>query len=884
MESYISCDGKDVMATIVRNESHLRKRAKISRVTLIPAISMGFPAPSELHYQCCVNEEFLARRLKRRYFQQHLEHRGEYQDFLEAAQAHLDARVALNSSIFNVQGSSQAITLTGNGQGAAPPTVRTLAVDSSTQADDIEDAAVRLSHPSPPFSSESESDDSSGTITASRPQTLRASFLTISSESDDSSMTIRLSLPQAPGPPSPVVSSESDNSAEWVTGSRPLINGYRRVHQAHYDLQFVMGLDIGDEDRRFIESREEGGESFRLAGLDDGEAQAQEIQGQDQFAEWSGLVGELSDEWAKRGRSRPDPPQTRISLDSPEGIARLADIRLFLGMRPDTKSLDIWNFATRNNDLMTNITGGTLPIRHRHLGQAKRPGFHRDPGLDTVSDFADDKWELRKGFVDVWNSLNWTFEALSGRGPDVPRSPTDENDGGSNESPIYELYRALNVDDFIAKGVNIDDLNVGDEIEQIGTYKQEKEDEQKTFPLEGRCARIAHEVDFGGRLRAPRHQARNASRLRMSWTYADPENPDSSPDPQDKPVSPLSLPPTSPTLQDEPVSPLSSPPTSPTSQDIPVSRLFLSPLPRLIVHDDAIPLLSLEDSGPTVETKNRASSALSREEPESSGATDDSSSSVSISPRVFERKPLPTLIQADSNRGKRLLSDIRRLQAMPDSKTPQEISLFIDLHPELMKAIRTGHVPICQSPTTTNKKKLRQQNTQAIFDPLRTLRARKDRKHRFIQANLAMALKLLDWEQINSEPIPFTPSSPWDEGFFPPAEENQVDDDDEEECDTWVQTTVSPELNRLTKIDKKFLIKHQVKKPSPLRTTFTKREPGEEATSNLDKSKEGTAPAQGDLEEETSLFQDDSEEETSTTPSEPEIWEDVDLTLQESDR
>ena len=65
VESYISRDEKDVMAIIVRNESHLRKRAEISRVALSPAMSFGFPTTSELHYQCCVNEEFLARRLRR---------------------------------------------------------------------------------------------------------------------------------------------------------------------------------------------------------------------------------------------------------------------------------------------------------------------------------------------------------------------------------------------------------------------------------------------------------------------------------------------------------------------------------------------------------------------------------------------------------------------------------------------------------------------------------------------------------------------------------------------------------------------------------------------------------------------------------------------------
>jgi hypothetical protein len=857
VESYISCDEKDVMAIIVRNESHLRKRAEISRVALGPAISFGFPTTSELHYQCCVNEEFLARRLKRRYFQQHLEHRGEYQDFLRAAQVHLDARAALNSSIFSVQGSPQATNPTGNAQGAAPEAVRTSTVDSSSRTDDIEEAVIRPSHPSQLFWSES--DDSSGTITASLPRTRRGAFSTISPESDDSSMTIRPSRPRAPSPPSPSASSESDNSAGWLTGSRPhLSNGYGRVRQAHDDLQFVIELDIDDEECGVIDSHE-GGESSRLIELDDGETQEQENHGQDQFVEWSGFFGKLSDEWAERGMSRPHPPQAKAPLNSPEGIARLAEIRLLLGMKPDAKPLDVWNFATRNNDLMANITGSTLPIRHRHIGQAKRPGFDRDPGLGTVSDFADDKWELRKGFVDVWSSLNWTFEALSGPGPDVPRSSADENNCGYNESTVDELYRALNVEDFIADGVNIDDFNVGDDIEQGETHWQGNEEEERSFSLEGRRARIPFEVDFGGNPRAPRHQARNASRLRMSWTYVDPENPVSSHDSRGESVSPLSLPPTSPILQDEPVSSLSSPPTSPTSQDVlvsPLSSSLSSPLSPF--HVDTIPP-SLEDDDPSFEEP------VLPPDSDNGGWSD---SSGSISPRVFERMPPPSLVQSDSPRGKRLLSDLRKILAMPDSKTPQDISLFIDRHPELMKALRTGRVPLKKVPLPAGNHELRQQKAQANFNPLRTLRARSDRRQRSMRTNLALALKMLNWEGIDSEPLPFTPSSPWDEGFVAAAEGDQIDDDDDEECDHWARTTVSPNP---AKIDKKYLIKHQVKKPSLLRTTLTRREPVE-----------GGSPTQVDQEEDITTTKREEEEEAAATLSEPEIWEDVDLNVSSS--
>jgi hypothetical protein len=867
VESYISCDEKDIMATIVRNESHLRQRAQMSHVTPTPAISLGFPTTSELHYQCCVNEEFLARRLKRRYFQEHLRSRGDYQDFLEAAQAHLNARAALNSSVFSIQEPPQTTNSTGNGQGAATQNVRTPTIDSSTQTDDIEEAMVHPPHPSPLSSPASE--DSSGTITASHPWACRGLFSTISPESGDSSTTIRPLHPRAPSPPSPSVSSESENSAGCATGSRPLMTSSRRVRQAHNDLQYVLELDIGNEARGFIESR--GGESSGLIEPDNGEAQEQESRGQDQFAEWPGFVGGLSDEWAERGRSRPDPPPTKIPLDSPEGITGLADIRVFLGMGPDTKPLDIWNFATRNNDLIGNITGSTLPIRHRHLGQAKRPKFDRGPRLDTISDFADDKLELRKVFVDVWNSLDWTFEALSGPGPDVPRPSTDENNSGDNESTIDELYRALNVEDFIAEGVNINNLNIEDDIEQGETHEQENEDEQKTFPLEGRRARIPYEVDFGGRSRAPSHQARNASRLRMSWTYVDLEHSASSPGSQDEPVPPLPSPLTSPASRGEPVSSPSPPQTSHGESDSP---LYSNPFSSLSPPLDLGSPLFMEDGSPSIEPEDTTPWAPSQEGPELPGVSDHSGL---ISPRIFERKPSPTLIQADSTKGKRLLSDMRRFLAMPDSKTPQEISLFIGLHPELMKAIRTRHVPPRKLPMNLGKRKLQLRKTQEIFNPLRTLRTKNDRRHRFMQANLAMALKMLDWEEIDSAPTLFTPSSLWDEGFVATAERHQIDDNDEEECDNWVRKTVSPKPNRLTKIDKKYLIKHQVKKPSPLRTTLTRWEVEEKISPTQDELEKGIATTQNGPEERRNHAQSDPKEETTTTPSQPEIWEDVDL-------
>lgn len=862
---YLSCDAKDVMAMIVRNESRLWKRAKISRVVPTASIILPYPTHTELDYQYCVNEEFLARRLKRRYFQQHLEYRGEYQEYLEAAQAHLDARVTLNSSIFSVQNSSQAFTSIRTWQEAAPQATRIPTVSSSTQTDEVKDAAVRPSHPSPPSSSES--DNSSVVITAPLPGPRRCTFSTVSSESGDSSMTIRPSRPRAPSPPSAAVLPELDNSTGMATGSWPQdLDSYRWVHQAHERLQSVMDLDIDDEARGFIESREEAVEDSRLIELDDGEAREQENKEQDQFAEWSGFVGGLSDEWAERGRSRPHPPHVKVPLDSPEGLARLVDVRSFLGMRPDTKPLDIWNFAVRNKDLMANITSSTLPVRHRHLGQAKRPGYDRDPGLDTIQDFADDKWELRKGFVDVWNSLNWTFEALSGLGSDVPRSVTDEISGDDN---IDELNLALNVEDFIADGINIDDLNIEDGIARGQIHEQENEEEEKSIPLDGRHARMPIEVNFRGKLRAPKHQPRNASRLRMSWTYADRDNIASSTISEDETVSPLSSPPISPTSQDEPVSP---PSPLQTPQDE----------PSLGSPADAGSPASLEDGNPSVEPEYTAPSTPSQEDPQSAGACNDSSSYGSISPHIFERKPPSSLVQADSTRGKTMLSQLRTFLAMPESKTPQAISLFIDLHPELMKAIRTGHVPLRKVPMPLSKK----QEVKAHINPLRTLRATNDPKQRFMRQNLIYALKMLDWEEIDSAPVPFTPPSPWDDGFV--AEGDRVDGDDEEECDTWVRTTVTSKPNRLALIDGKSLAEYRCKEPSPLRTTLTRREG------------EGTTLAQGETEEEIPSAQhkqvegaaptrrDPEEGSTATTLSEPEIWENVDLNVSfpvpESDR
>lgn len=173
-------------------------------------------------------------------------------------------------------------------------------------------------------------------------------------------------------------------------------------------------------------------------------------------------------------------------------------------------------------------------------------------------------------------------------------------------------------------------------------------------------------------------------------------------------------------------------------------------------------------------------------------------------------------------------------------------------------------------------KKPRQRRTWARFDPLYSLPvARRDRRQRFMQANLAMALNGLDWDQIDSVPTPVTASSPWD-GYSPRAdrkrlhsEEEEKDDDDdeeEEECDHWVRTKVRPRHNKFSEYHSSYVMKHQVKTPSPLRTMLTRRGPGggEAGPVQVDAGK-GLLPAQGD-----------TREPGSDTP-EPEVWDDVDL-------
>jgi hypothetical protein len=303
------------------------------------------------------------------------------------------------------------------------------------------------------------------------------------------------------------------------------------------------------------------------------------------------------------------------------------------------------------------------------------------------------------------------------------------------------------------------------------------------FPLARRRAKVEFEVTLAGRRRLPKHQPKSASRLRWSWTYVD----------SGETTSPLSS-------KDDPVSPLSSSSSSFIEQ--------VSPL-------------SSEKGRPSIEAGKAGSPPHLPQQPAPSSPSKDSSSSGSISSHIPAHTPLSYLIQADTPRGMRLLAQIRKFLAMPNSKTPQEVSTFIDLHPDLMKAIRAGLVPTRERKAADYESELRREKNEAIVDPImRRLRARDDPKYRFMLQNLLYALKRLDWDEIDSAPIPSTSWS-WDILKLGDDGNEAIDDDEEEECDSWVRMTVWPDPNHLA------LMKHRCREPTPLRTTLTRREDGQ---------------------------------------------------------
>jgi hypothetical protein len=216
---------------------------------------------------------------------------------------------------------------------------------------------------------------------------------------------------------------------------------------------------------------------------------------------------------------------------------------------------------------------------------------------------------------------------------------------------------------------------------------------------------------------------------------------------------------------------------------------------------------------------------------------------------------------------------------MPTSKTPHEISRYIENHPTLMRAIRSGHVPVRQNPTSLKSKKSPRQNTFDPFDPLHTIQARRDHRRLFMQARFETALNMLDWGEIDEAPIPFMASLSLcndpdlvDDTYCPGDEDEYEDEDEndevvyEEKCGYLVSTTASPVLNRLTKTDKKYHIKHQVKRPSPLRRVITRREPQKRV---LDTQVERDGEA-------VNIFR---QGEQAINSFEPVIWVDVDLSL-----
>jgi hypothetical protein len=81
--------GDEVMKIIVRNEAYLKRRPTCSSLSLTTVVSFEYPGETAIKHQHCVNDEFLARRYKRKQFQLHrLGQQQEYQIYVDASQAH----------------------------------------------------------------------------------------------------------------------------------------------------------------------------------------------------------------------------------------------------------------------------------------------------------------------------------------------------------------------------------------------------------------------------------------------------------------------------------------------------------------------------------------------------------------------------------------------------------------------------------------------------------------------------------------------------------------------------------------------------------------------------------------------------------------------------
>jgi hypothetical protein len=98
--------------------------------------------------------------------------------------------------------------------------------------------------------------------------------------------------------------------------------------------------------------------------------------------------------------------------------------------------------------------------------------------------------------------------------------------------------------------------------------------------------------------------------------------------------------------------------------------------------------------------------------------------------------------------------------------------------------------------TRDYESELRNEKWEAFVDPIRRrIRARDDRKYTIMRLNPFCALRGLDWDEIDQEPIP---NRSWSRGSLALGDDGAwrdesiecLDDDNEEEYDNWVCSTV----------------------------------------------------------------------------------------------